>query len=86
MSIFIRSILGIFIVKTNEKADQKQLLSSLHKGTNVAALLTLGFIAILASQGIISFGVNSKLAGSSLAMTLPVWLSLSILVLRRSQE
>ena len=36
------SIIGIFTVKTEENADQKKLLSSLHKGTNIAAGLTLG--------------------------------------------
>ena len=51
------SILGIFTVKTEENADQKQLLSSLHKGTNIAAGLTLAFIAILASQGFITWGI-----------------------------
>ena len=51
------SIIGIFTVKTEENADQKQLLSSLHKGTNIAAGLTLAFIAFLASQGFISWGI-----------------------------
>ncbi|MGC6367684.1 MAG: sodium-translocating pyrophosphatase [Candidatus Marinamargulisbacteria bacterium] len=51
------SIIGIFTVKTEENADQKKLLSSLHKGTNIAAGLTLAFIAILASQGFITWGI-----------------------------
>lgn len=51
------SILGIFTVKTKENADQKQLLTSLHTGTNVAAGLTLAFIGLLASQGFISWGI-----------------------------
>ena len=32
------------MVKTKEDADQKHLLSALHKGTNIAAILTLTFI------------------------------------------
>ena len=51
------SILGIFTVKTKEDANQKQLLTSLHTGTNIAAGLTLAFIAYLATQGFISWGV-----------------------------
>ena len=51
------SIIGIFTVKTKEDADQKALLTSLHTGTNIAAGLTLLFIAFLASQGFISWGV-----------------------------
>ena len=51
------SIIGIFTVKTKEDADQKALLTSLHTGTNIAAGLTLLFIAFLASQGFITWGV-----------------------------
>ena len=51
------SIIGIFTVKTKENADQKQLLSSLHKGTNIAAFLTLGFIGLLANLGFITWGI-----------------------------
>tara|TARA_B100001121_G_scaffold309351_1_gene335909 strand:- start:1067 stop:3388 length:2322 start_codon:yes stop_codon:yes gene_type:complete len=51
------SIIGIFTVKTKENANQKQLLTSLHTGTNVAAGLTLAFIAYLATQGFISWGI-----------------------------
>tara|TARA_A100001015_G_scaffold319744_1_gene443660 strand:- start:2862 stop:5192 length:2331 start_codon:yes stop_codon:yes gene_type:complete len=53
----IFSILGIFTVKTKENANQKQLLTSLHTGTNIAAGLTLAFIAYLASQGFITWGI-----------------------------
>ncbi len=56
------SIIGIFTVKTKEDADQKHLLSALHKGTNIAAGLTLAFIAYLASQGIISWGIFGSVA------------------------
>ncbi|MGA0242393.1 MAG: sodium-translocating pyrophosphatase [Candidatus Marinamargulisbacteria bacterium] len=51
------SILGIFTVKTSENADQKDLLTALHRGTNIAAGLTLLFIAFLASKGFISWGI-----------------------------
>ena len=51
------SILGIFTVKTKEDANQKQLLTSLHTGTNVVAGLTLAFIAFLASQDFITWGI-----------------------------
>jgi K(+)-stimulated pyrophosphate-energized sodium pump len=51
------SILGIFTVKTKEDANQKQLLTSLHTGTNIAAALTLAFIAYLATQGFITWGI-----------------------------
>jgi K(+)-stimulated pyrophosphate-energized sodium pump len=53
----IFSIIGIFTVKTDEGADQKALLSSLHKGTNISAALTLAFIGYLASQGMITWGI-----------------------------
>ncbi len=53
----IFSILGIFTVKTNEGADQKSLLGSLHRGTNISAALTLVFIAFLAYIDFISWGV-----------------------------
>ena len=36
---------------------KKQLLTSLHTGTNIAAGLTLLFIAFLASQGFITWGI-----------------------------
>jgi K(+)-stimulated pyrophosphate-energized sodium pump len=51
------SIIGIFTVKTKENANQKELLTSLHTGTNISAILTLAFIAFLASQGFISWGI-----------------------------
>ncbi len=35
----IASLIGSFFVKTNEKADQKTLLSALRKGTNLSAVL-----------------------------------------------
>ena len=38
----ILSILGIFIVKTNENADMKKLMSALNRGVNTSALLTAG--------------------------------------------
>ena len=61
------SILGIFTVKTSENADQKQLLSSLHKGTNVSAALTLGFIALLAYLGFITWGIFGAVTAGLIA-------------------
>ncbi len=61
------SIIGIFTVKTKEDADQKSLLSSLHKGTNIAAGLTLAFIALLASQDFISWGIFGSVAAGLLS-------------------
>lgn len=61
------SIIGIFMVKTMEGATQKDLLSSLHKGTNVAAGLTLTFIAYLAWTGFISWGIFGSVTAGLIA-------------------
>lgn len=59
----VLSILGIFVVKTNENAGMKQLLSALSKGTNTAAvLIAVATFVILWALGIenwlgISFSV-----------------------------
>lgn len=59
----VLSILGIFVVKTNENAGMKQLLSALSKGTNTAAvLIAVASFVILWALGIenwmgISFSV-----------------------------
>ena len=39
VGIFL-SIIGIFIVKTGEKADMKQLMAALNRGVNISSLLT----------------------------------------------
>lgn len=39
VGIFL-SIIGIFLVKTGEKADMKQLMAALNRGVNVSSLLT----------------------------------------------
>ena len=46
---------------------KKSLLSSLHKGTNIAAGLTLAFIALLASQDFISWGIFGSVAAGLLS-------------------
>ena len=61
------SILGIFTVKTKENANQKELLTSLHRGTNVAAGLTLAFIAFLSAQGYISWGIFGSVSAGLIA-------------------
>lgn len=59
----VLSIIGIYIVKTDENTDMKQLLSALSKGTNVAAfLIAAATFGILYALGIenwigISFSV-----------------------------
>lgn len=59
----VLSILGIFVVKTNENAGMKQLLAALSKGTNTAAvLIAVATFVILWALGIenwvgISFSV-----------------------------
>ncbi len=38
----VLSILGIFIVRTNEEADMKKLMAALNRGVNTSAILTAG--------------------------------------------
>lgn len=51
------SLIGIFFVRTKEGASQKQLLHSLLFGTGIASVLTLGFIAFLATKDVITWGI-----------------------------
>ena len=47
------SIIGSFFVKTKEGASQKDLLGSLHKGTNIASILVvLGALALIMITGL----------------------------------
>ncbi len=53
----ILSILGIFMVRTKESASQKNLLSALLIGTGSSSVLILAVIAIMASTGMITWGI-----------------------------
>ena len=55
------------MVKTNEDADQKHLLSALHKGTNIAAFLTLTFIGLLSIKWIYFLGIFGAVTAGLLA-------------------
>ncbi|RAP33917.1 sodium-translocating pyrophosphatase [Candidatus Marinamargulisbacteria bacterium SCGC AG-439-L15] len=66
----IFSLIGIFMVKTDENADQKALLKALHLGTNISAALTLIFIGALAFIGFLSWGIFGAVASGLIAGTL----------------
>lgn len=51
------SLLGIFFVRTKEGASQKELLHSLLLGTGLSSVLVLVAVAILASYGVITWGL-----------------------------
>ncbi|MBT6121332.1 sodium-translocating pyrophosphatase [bacterium] len=51
------SLVGIFFVKTKDGASQQSLLHSLLIGTGISSVLTLGFVALLAYLGFMSWGV-----------------------------
>jgi len=51
------SMVGIFFVRTSEKATQKSLLNSLLIGTGISSVLVLFFVALLAKYGMITWGV-----------------------------
>ena len=53
----IFSLIAIFFVKTKEEASQKELLKSLHFGTNLSGLLILLFLTTLAIFNFISWGI-----------------------------
>ncbi|MDA1354253.1 MAG: sodium-translocating pyrophosphatase, partial [bacterium] len=61
------SITGIFLVKTNEDANQRSLLKALHLGTNMSSLFILIFIAALAAIGFISWGIFGAVASGLVA-------------------
>ena len=56
------SIIGIFLVKTKENATQKDLLKSLHLGTNVSSILILIFLSVLAYIDLITWGIFGAVA------------------------
>ncbi len=51
------SIIGIYMVRTEEKADMSTLLSALGKAVNVSSGLIIVVVAILAAIGMIDWGV-----------------------------
>lgn len=53
----ILSIIGIFMVRTNESATQKNLLNALLIGTGGSSVLILGAVAVMAALGWITWGV-----------------------------
>ncbi len=65
----IFSLVGIFLVKTEENATQKSLLKALHLGTNVSSALILLFIAGLAYINFISWGIFGAVTAGLIAGT-----------------
>lgn len=61
------SIIGIFLVKTNENSDQRSLLKAVHLGTNISAFLILGFLALLAYINFITWGIFGAVASGLFA-------------------
>ena len=60
----IASILGIFMVRTKESANAKSLLNSLLVGTAGSSVLILIVIAVMASMGLVTWGIfGSVIAG-----------------------
>jgi K(+)-stimulated pyrophosphate-energized sodium pump len=53
----ILSIAGIFMVRTKESATQKNLLNALLLGTGGSSVLILAVMAVMASQGWVSWGI-----------------------------
>jgi K(+)-stimulated pyrophosphate-energized sodium pump len=53
----ILSIIGIFMVRTKESATMKNLLRSLFIGTGGSSVLILGALAVMASIGMITWGI-----------------------------
>jgi len=53
----LASIIGIFMVRTREGANQKELLGSLLRGTLGAAVLVTIGVAAMAFMGIITWGI-----------------------------
>lgn len=58
----IASILGTFVVRTKEGAQQQQLLHSLLMGTALAAILVLAGAALMAAGGMLSWGLVGAIA------------------------
>jgi K(+)-stimulated pyrophosphate-energized sodium pump len=63
----IFSIIGIFLVRTKEKATQKNLLNSLLIGTGISSVLMLLFLAFLAKISFISWGIFGAVVTGLLA-------------------
>ncbi len=53
----ILSIAGIFMVRAKESATQKNLLNALLLGTGGSSVLILGAMAVMASMGIVTWGI-----------------------------
>ncbi|MFC1752123.1 sodium-translocating pyrophosphatase [Thermoproteota archaeon] len=61
------SLLGILAVKTNDNANQKNLLNALLVGTGLASLLTVVFVGLLAYVDIITWGLFGSVVTGLLA-------------------
>ncbi len=61
------SIIGIFLVRTREGANQKQLLRALLTGTLTASLLILAAVIVMALIGMISWGIVGAVIAGLLA-------------------
>jgi len=63
----ILSIIGIFMVRTKESATQKALLRALFIGTFGSSILILAAMAIMASAGLITWGIFGSVVAGLLA-------------------
>jgi K(+)-stimulated pyrophosphate-energized sodium pump len=63
----VLSIAGIFMVRTKESATQKNLLNALLFGTGGSSLLILIAMAIMASQGMVTWGIFGAVVAGLLA-------------------
>jgi K(+)-stimulated pyrophosphate-energized sodium pump len=63
----VLSIAGIFMVRTKESATQKNLLNALLLGTGGSSILILIAMAIMASQGMVTWGIFGAVVAGLLA-------------------
>ncbi len=66
----ILSILGIFMVRTKESATQKNLLRALFVGTFGSSLLIIGVVVVMASMGMITWGIVGAVVSGLIAGTI----------------
>lgn len=63
----VLSIIGIFMVRTKESATQKTLLRALFLGTFGSSVLILAAMAVMASVGLVTWGVFGSVVAGLLA-------------------
>lgn len=63
----VLSIIGIFMVRTKESATQKTLLRALFLGTFGSSVLILAALAVMASVGLVTWGIFGSVVAGLLA-------------------